>query len=471
MHVHHLAVVAATLSLLILAACGGGGSSRMTEINSGTETPGDGSTQEPGHGDGVAAAPPVREGGHAKAATSLPIAGSITQSSDSIGGVTANSVEASISLGSKGLLTADVRGVDWRISTEPAPEGRWHHVFRSSIPFADTPFSFVNIDQEQGGNMRQTFTLTDRALPPETTVAAGDVWVSSERYDSELRFRSDAGAGIPGTLNGEIGALFCCSYGDDSGPVIGSPRPEENTTNHIGSGQPYTLTQSDAAEGFTFIRQSDAQNPPQDTDYLILGFWLYVPAEWLDEGGDLIVGTLARAGSDIEYGAFANGSDPFEQGSIRALTGTATYTGSAIASYVDTSVDSVTGEGKEGFLLADAQLTANFSSASSNGAVSGNITNFFGPNSDPEHMDPSDLTSYPTELTLHSASIGGDHSGFFTGDTAMTFDGSSFAGKWGGQFYGNGETDGRPGSTAGTFGAATADGSKAITGVFGAYKQ
>ena len=53
----------------------------------------------------------------------------------------------------------------------------------------------------------------------------------------------------------------------------------------------------------------------------------------------------------------------------------------------------------------------------------------------------------------------------------MTFDGSSFAGKWGGQFYGNGKADGKPGSAAGTFGAANADGSKTIIGVFGAHKQ
>ena len=75
-------------------------------------------------------------------------------------------------------------------------------------------------------------------------------------------------------------------------------------------------------------------------------------------------------------------------------------------------------------------------------------------------------------MTLGSADIGSSNSGFFTGDTSMTFDGSDFSGKWGGQFYGNGAdpTD-APGSVAGTFGGATADGTEGFLGTFGAYKQ
>ena len=429
-------IMAVTL-VVTLAACGGGGGSPMTGSNGVSEAPGNGmmpgdgqgDDMTPGDGSGSTEAPPVREGGHAEAAVSLPIAGSVTQSSDSIGGVTANSVEASISLDSKGLLTADVRGVDWRISTEPAPEGRWHHFARGSMPFAGASFSSVFINQEQGGNSRQSAILTDRALPPETSVRAGDVWVSLERYDNNVHeFWSAANAGVPGTLNGENGTLLCCFDGAGGGagsaPVIEQPPGvEEDTTNYIGSGEPYTLAQSDTDRGYTFIRQFDAQNAPQDTDYLILGFWLYVPEEWLDEDGDF-VGTVARAGGDIEYGVFANGSDPFEQDRIRALTGTATYRGSAFAAYVDTNIYPDTGEGEDSFLLAEAQLTANFADGNSNGTVSGNITNF---------LDVySGLTRFTTALALQSAPIGNDHSGFFTGDTAMTIAGSSFAGKWGG---------------------------------------
>ena len=72
---------------------------------------------------------------------------------------------------------------------------------------------------------------------------------------------------------------------------------------------------------------------------------------------------------------------------------------------------------------------------------------------------------------MGSAPIGNSHSGFFKGTASMRFDGSSFAGKWGGQFYANDKSHGMPGSIAGTFGAATAGGTKSVIGAFGAYKR
>ena len=74
-------------------------------------------------------------------------------------------------------------------------------------------------------------------------------------------------------------------------------------------------------------------------------------------------------------------------------------------------------------------------------------------------------------LHLGTANIGGPEAGFFTGNTSMTSDGDTYTGKWGGQFYGNGESDGKPGSVAGTFGAATMSGDESLLGAFGAYKE
>ena len=50
------------------------------------------------------------------------------------------------------------------------------------------------------------------------------------------------------------------------------------------------------------------------------------------------------------------------------------------------------------------------------------------------------------QLMLGTANIGNSNGGFFKGDTSATFAGDTFAGKWGGQFYSNGESDGKPGS-------------------------
>ena len=47
----------------------------------------------------------------------------------------------------------------------------------------------------------------------------------------------------------------------------------------------------------------------------------------------------------------------------------------------------------------------------------------------------------------------------------------SYTGHWGGQFFGNEEADGRPGSVAGTFGGHSTDDVVSFVGAFGAHKQ
>ena len=182
-----------------------------------------------------------------------------------------------------------------------------------------------------------------------------------------------------------------------------------------------------------------------DTDYLAGGIWVYSP----DNASSL---------DDYEYGAFVDGSDPFQQNNLAGVTGTATYS----AQYGATGVYADAEEGRNYFFDASVTLTAEFGNGSELGTISGSIHNF----------DVEGLTvSGNPVLTLDSANIGSSYSGFFAGDTSMTYDGSVFSGKWGGQFYGNSETDGKPGSVAGTFGGATADGSEGFLGAYGAYKQ
>ncbi len=166
---------------------------------------------------------------------------------------------------------------------------------------------------------------------------------------------------------------------------------------------------------------------------------------------------------DYEYGAFFDGSDPFQQNNLAGVTGSVTYS----LEYGATGVNAVVEEGRNYFFNADVTLTAEFGNGSELGTISGRIHNFEAYFEE----EPVELSENPV-LTLGSADIGSSNSGFFTGDTSLTYDGSDFSGKWGGQFYGNGAnpTD-APGSVAGTFGGATADGSESFLGVYGAYKQ
>ena len=181
----------------------------------------------------------------------------------------------------------------------------------------------------------------------------------------------------------------------------------------------------------------------QDADYLAGGIWVWVPPD-------------ATSVDDFHFGAFVDGNDPFQQANLAALTGSATYTGDATAVYSYQPTE------RNYFVDGDVRLTADFGDASNLGSISGAITNIRG-------EGPSAGWYDGVSVRLGTAPIGSANSGFFTGDTSTSGTDSAFTGKWGGQFYGNAGVGAAPGSVAGTFGGATADGRESFVGVFGAY--
>ena len=200
-----------------------------------------------------------------------------------------------------------------------------------------------------------------------------------------------------------------------------------------------------AARATAYVLQT--HDSGQDSDYLAGGIWVRVPVD-------------AASVADYEFGAFVDGNDPFRQASLAGLTGTATYSAEEGA----TGVYSVRETNRNYFVDADVTLRANFGDASSLGSIGGTLSNITGEGPETDSYDG-------VVITLGTASIGSADSGFFTGDTSSRGTDSAFTGKWGGQFYGNGGEGGRPGSVAGTFGGANADGSEAFVGAFGAYLQ
>ena len=185
----------------------------------------------------------------------------------------------------------------------------------------------------------------------------------------------------------------------------------------------------------------------QDADYLAGGLWVRVPAD-------------AASVADYEFGAFMDGNDPFRQANLAGLTGTATYAADAGAimhhSHQETN--------DRYAVVGDVRLTADFGDASGLGSIGGTVSNFRGEGPGPDYYEG-------VSVVLGTAQIGSANSGFFTGATSTAGTDSAFTGKWGGQFYGNGEAGAPPGSVAGTFGAATADGSESFIGIYGAYRQ
>ena len=212
-----------------------------------------------------------------------------------------------------------------------------------------------------------------------------------------------------------------------------------------------------------------------DTDYLVGGIWLWAPVSEID--------FIQRNLTWISVSA--SGNDPFGNASgmgIAAVTGSATYSGKAHG-IAGLDYDYVGKDDETIAFDADVALTAEFGDDSTGGMISGRVSDF-------------DLSNHPKcegvdcddAIILKAASIGDSNSGFFTGSTdivdySVSSDGTTEidttenVGKWGGQFYGNGED--QPGSVAGTFGVTidyntpnTPDApTVSYLGVFGAHKD
>jgi hypothetical protein len=235
-----------------------------------------------------------------------------------------------------------------------------------------------------------------------------------------------------------------------------------------------------------FTPAAGAMIVDQDTDWLAAGVWLTIPDD-AEEG-------------DYAGGAFVQGSDPFEVSELQALTGTASYAGTAAGRYAENDA----GTERSDRFSADAMLTANFGDATAQatdfGTISGELTNFAA-------MGGADSSTW--DVNFDMAMIGDD--GRFGDEVTAHSRGHDMDGVWAGQFYGNDPTvdmvaaltaatmaaagddamspavqaandayvtlltaaQNHPNSVAGTFGASDRDAmddyALSLMGVFGAY--
>lgn len=179
-----------------------------------------------------------------------------------------------------------------------------------------------------------------------------------------------------------------------------------------------------------------------DTDYLVAGLWA-------------VISKNSAEPRLLNIGAFVDGNDKFNQSNLQGLRGSATYIGDAYGAYATSS--------SAGFVDGTTTLTAEFGDASELGTISGRIDNV-------KFSETGTALPNNPILTLNQANIGSSNHGFFSGPTSMTYNSEIFSGKWGGQFFGNNGNN-QPGTVAGTFGGATADGNAAFLGVFAADRQ
>ena len=206
----------------------------------------------------------------------------------------------------------------------------------------------------------------------------------------------------------------------------------------------------------------------RETDYLTLGYWMVSDRVVIDTED---YRRYETALSDI--GSFVTGGDLFNDNNM-PIEGEATYQGLGIIlayenlpKYIATSYkggdlsDTTNYAGQ--LLKGDSSLSVDFGT----GTISGIISNFYGTAGQKERKsgeDPEPNRDFPGELSLNNAKIGSNNSGFFEGNLTGTLDGRSYNGLYGGQFYGNGESDGKPGTVAGTLGGISSDGRFTIMG-------
>ena len=487
---------AAAASLAVaLSGCGGGGGGSSIPVT--PMMPGDGgTTMMRGDGgtpmtlsvsvfEGAVNADPVIAANViaaiGKAAQARPLPGSVTQSSNvDSGGITTDQVEVTAEYGASVPRFSVRNGTEWSIGMN---EGNPRPISDVSAPWKGSELSkrvnggTVYVDAYtdiKAPTTRQVSSGDDgtRDVPLETMIlgagitinAGGSITGQRGRLDDELgTFNCTGGCGVnngittrgmwtftpdrppgavdvpgnsgvevtgsfnrnrwSGTYNSRVGYFKCLSTTCGSRTVNGRVM--------IGSGV------------WIFVPTSGTTVTILDTDYLSGGVWLLVPDN-------------RTSAADYVFGAFADGSDLFLQRNIIALQSTASYEGDATGVY-----SAMTPEGTGiGYFNGDVRLTANFGGTSDLGTISGSITNF---EVDGEREDGM--------LTLGTAPIGSQNSGFFKGQVSGSDVEHTYVGNWGGQFFGNGESDGKPGSAAGTFGGHSTDDAVNFVGAFGAHKQ
>ena len=218
------------------------------------------------------------------------------------------------------------------------------------------------------------------------------------------------GDSVPGKYRG-IHGKYECTNGGDSGRCHIRRQSKEGVT---------------VKGNFKFIPKTLEKVVSVDLDWLLVGVWQVEPD---------------RADGDFEVGAFADGNDPFDkEESLAGLTGRAVYQGKAFGRYAEKTnkLSAIMVDTFE----ANAKLAASFDDGTELGTIQGELSDF--------QAVGTDATKW--SLNLQKTAIGSTND--FRDDTSGYANGHAIEGRWGGRFYGNDHDSKKPGSVAGTFGAA-----------------
>ena len=233
------------------------------------------------------------------AANAIPRPGSVTQSSnvDANTDVTINRVEVTAEYdGFSDPSFTVANGMDWQIDAsdgDPVP-----------ISDASSPWQGVGLSKKLADATLYVDVYTDIEAP------AFDCEVGTHLSEGQFCSYSGAGNDFKIVVNGDGSACVVGVMCSGSVSVIQASIIQDDDFLAVkigGTWKIYTLP--------TGVRPVDGTQM-LDTDYLAGGVWLVVP-------------DAVSNAADYVFGAFADGSDPFDQTILQALSGTANYEGGA----------------------------------------------------------------------------------------------------------------------------------------------
>ena len=252
--------------------------------------------------------------------------------------------------------------------------------------------------------------------------------------------------GLRGTLDGAAGRFACAAVGFGCS-LAAFRRPEAGSAQGYYPADGNVVFTPDGGGAATTLEPGTSAMVTQ-VGYLGFGHWLYVPED-------------TTAAADYDFGVFAGGDDPFLVGNLAALTGRAEYSGEAAGVWASGSATA--------HFTANAALTAEFGDATAFGRISGRVSGFALEGGGAPPLAALDLTSATSSAPNGAENIFG-YWNWVEGNTSGGAE-SGWAGVWGGQFFGNGDSAAdHPSGFAGTFGAVHTD-RGSIAGSFGTHKR
>ena len=481
----HITGIAVVVSAgILLAGCGGGSStaSKMPADSTMTDTPMAGGGNDDGSDETtVFGKLNSTNAGYAAtaasiAANAIPNAGSITQSSNvGTDKVTRDRVSVTTEYGASRNSHTVKNGSSWQISTS---DGNPRNIDGAG------PFKGQELFKRTNGGILFVDVYSDIEAPSSRQGGGSDdgtqnVSLGTRIYTGNVSGSSGSVSGQPGSLNGESGTFSCtggCRYSGGlatGGTWMFTPNRPPGAINISGvSGVAFTGTFNPAARTlgtyngqtgyFKCLSSSCGRTTSNGRLSSLQGQWIFVPAggttvstpdtDYLAGGVWLFVPDSAASADDVEIGAFGDGSDPFLDNNLQAVTGTAEYEGAATGIYAATD--------EVGYWDAAVTLNADFEGTDALGSIGGTVSQI-----------SADGDRLPGAMNLDKADIGSSDSGFFKGTLSGTVNDIVLSGQWGGQFFGNGHSSGQPGSVGGTAGGTgtSANGNLSFVGVFGAH--